>query len=219
MAFQIRVVPDVLRQSAEYIEQIINDNDQLYARIKVIAHKLDESWDGAASEFMIDELHKLLEYLNKAKEHFAECRQALEVIVQAFENIDDSEGTNLVSIFRADIRAQIQEYIKIVGPGGSLFSKQLPLSSGHIRVIPDGLREAAHEAQTAIEISNEILNKTNKVLSELQNSWEGRAYNKFSDGFIQIKEIYVKLLETFEEFSQKVITVANRYEEIDNLFN
>ena len=173
MGFQIRVNPDALRQSAEHIEQIINENNQIYTRIKVITSKLDESWDGAASEYMIEQLHELIQLPNKAEEEFA-----------------------------------------IVGPGGNPFLiKTLPLSSGHIRVIPDGLREAAQEAQSVIELSNEISNKINKVLSELQSSWEGRSYNKFSDNFIQLKEIYNHL----EEFSQKVNMAANRYEEIDNL--
>lgn len=212
MAFQIRVVPDALRQSADHIEQIINENNQIYTRIKVITSKLDESWDGAASEYMIEQLHELIQLPNKAEEEFEKGQQILQTIAQVFENIDEGEGTPTFAV-RADFVMPA-----IVGPSGNPFlMKTLPLSSGHIRVIPDGLREAAQEAQNVIELSNEISNKINKVLSELQSSWEGRSYNKFSDNFIQLKEIYNHLANALEEFSQKVNMAANRYEEIDNL--
>lgn len=211
MAFQIRVVPDALRQSAEQMEQIKNENDQIYTRIKVISSKVDQSWDGTASEYMIEQLQELIQYPNKAEEEFERGRQVLQTIAQAFENIDDGENTPLIAV-KID-----PAVIAIVGPGGSLFGKPLPLSSGHIRVVPDGLREAAHEAQAVIEMSNEISGRIDKVLSELQSSWEGRACNRFSDNFIQLKEIYNHLTNALEEFSQKVNMAANRYEEIDNL--
>lgn len=165
---------------------------------------------------MITQLNELIQYPNRAREGFEEGRHVLQSIADAFENIDNSENeSNAVSI-----KTQIINQIPNLGPGGqNPFSKPLPLSAGSIRVIPDGLREAAHEAQDIIEMSNEISSRISKVISDLQSSWEGRAYDRFSDEFIQIKEIYIHLSDALEEFSQKVIAAANRYEEIDNLLN
>lgn len=215
MALQIRVIPDALRQSAEHIEQLINENKQLYTRIKVITSKLDESWDGAASKFMISQLQELIKYPNQAEEEFNKGRQALQSIAQAFENIDSGENTEpLVAI-------QINPVIyHPIGPGGNPFLKPFPpLFSEHIRVIPDGLREAAHESQSVIDMSNEISQRIDKILAELQNSWEGRSYNRFSESFVKVKEIYIQLSETLEEFSHKTMAAADRYEEIDNLWS
>lgn len=220
MAFQIRVVPDALRQSAEHVEQIINENDELYTRIKVIIAKLDESWDGTASEFLIEQLQELIKYSSKIREGFSESRSVLESIAQAFENIDNSNGEGIkgVAILRPNLRESINRYLHVVGPGGqNPFSKQLPLSAGHIRVVPDGLREAAQEAHQIIDMSNELSNRIDNVLSELQSSWEGNAFNRFSDNFTQMKEFYHVLTNELEEFAQKVNMAANRYEEIDNL--
>lgn len=213
MAFQIRVVPDALRQSSEQIDQIISENDQIYSRLKVITSKLDDSWDGTASEFMVKQVRDLIQYPNKAKEGFEESKQVLQNVVQAFEDIDNGEGKKLVAI-----KLDPNHFIK-VGPDGNPFSGKLPLASGHIRVIPDGLREAAHEAQSVTDITNEISTRIDKVLSDLQSSWEGKAYNKFSDRFSQIREVYNQLTDALEQFSQRVIAAANRYEEIDNLFD
>lgn len=216
MAFQIRVVPDVLRQSAEHIDQIINDNEQLYTRIKVITSKLDESWDGTASEYMIQQLHELLAYSNQTNEAFFESRSVLEAIAQAFENIDNSNGEESTGVAKFKMTQEMKEQIKrmshIVGPGG-----QLKISSGNIRVVPDGLREAAQEAHQMIDMSNDIADRIDKVLSELQSSWEGNAFNRFSDNFIQLKKFYIALNDSLEEFAQKVNMVANKYEEIDNM--
>ena len=68
-------------------------------------------------------------------------------------------------------------------------------------------------------MSNENSDRISKVINELQSSWEGGAYNSFSEGFIQIRDVYVQLSDALEEFSKKIITAANRYEKIDNIFN
>ena len=56
MAHQIRVEPEALRQSARDIEQIINENDDINSRIRNFAGKLEESWDGTASKFVVEKL-------------------------------------------------------------------------------------------------------------------------------------------------------------------
>lgn len=211
MALQIRVIPDALRQSAEHIEQLINENKQLYTRIKVITSKLDEAWDGSASEFMIVQLNELIKYPNQAEEEFIKGREALQSIAQAFESIDEGEVTAPKFTFHIID-------MPIAGPGG-IWKPFPPLSSGRIRVIPDGLREAAHESQSVIDMSNEISQRIDKILAELQNSWEGRSYNSFSESFVKVKEIYIQLSEALEKFSHMAMTAADRYEEIDNLLS
>lgn len=50
-------------------------------------------------------------------------------------------------------------------------------------------------------MSNENSDRISKVINELQSSWEGRAYNRFSEGFIQIRDVYVQLSDALEEIS------------------
>lgn len=220
MAFQIRVEPDVLKQSAGDIEQIISENDNLNNRIKALASKLDESWDGAASKSMVERLQELTQYSISTKEGLEGSASFLQSVAQAFESIDEGDASNTLigGIKGIGIPSGITS---VVGPGGRLkiLDPKISLFSGYIRVVPDGLREVAHESKSVIEVANEISNRIEEILGKLQNSWEGRAYIKFSEIFTQLKKNYIQLSEALEEFSKKLLFVANRYEEIDNMFN
>lgn len=217
MAHQIRVEPEALRQSARDIEQIINENDDINSRIRNFAGKLEESWDGTASKFVVEKLQELTQFSNSAKEELEGSALFLQAVAQAFESIDEGEDS---TIRGRSIPFGADEKIgkSLVGSGERWTIDPFPLFSGYIRVIPDGLREVANESKSVIEVTNEISNRIGEILSKLQNSWEGRAYNKFSDRFDQIKKYYIQLSEALGEFSQRILSVANRYEEIDNMF-
>lgn len=212
MALQIRVSPDALRQGAEEIRGMFNRCDMLNSRIQVLANKLDSAWDGSASQEMVEKLLMLWKTSNAAKEWIEGSAQLLEAIAQQFEQIDNGEAGIIAG--RVDFRM-----LTIVGPNGGVdFSQPIKLSSSSIRVIPDELREVANESRQVISDSDELENQIGQITSRLHESWEGRAYFRFSERLNEVKKFYVNLGELLEEFAQKIVFVADKYEEIDNLF-
>lgn len=211
MAIQIRVSPDALRQGAEEIRAMTNQNDVLNNGIQVLANKLDGAWDGSSSQQMVEKLLVLSKSSNSAREGMEEAAQLLEAIAQQFEQIDNGEAGIIAT--RVDFRP-----LTIVGPDGRVdFLQPIKLSSGSIRVVPDELREVANESRQLMRVCDELENALNQIINKLQSSWEGRAYIRFSERFSEVKKFYVELAEMLDEFFQKIIFVADRYEEIDNL--
>lgn len=213
MAVQIRVSLDVLHQEADKIKIACEQSDKLNTRIKSIANKLDAAWDSLSSKDMVDKILILSNSLQLETKHLEESMLFLQEVAYQFEQID--AGKNDTAYFHVDFRDEI----KILGPGSRPdFLQPLMLSSGTIRVVPDELREVANESKEIIDESVELINNLDKITNELQNSWEGRAYIRFSEKFNEIKIFYPSLIESLEEFYQRIIFVADRYDEIDNLF-
>lgn len=211
MSLQIRVSPDVLRQEADKIKISYGQSDKLGLHIKTIANKLDAAWDGSSSKETVDKLLDLSNNLQIATNSLQEHSSLLQTVAQTFEQIDSIESDLSFSTLN-------MPHPPILGPGGRLdFLQILKLSSETIRVIPDELREVANESKEIINESTEVINNLEQVSNELQNSWEGRAYTNFVEKFNEVKKFYMDLVESLEEFSQKIVSVADRYEEIDGL--
>lgn len=211
MGIQIRVAPDVLRQEADEIQIVVNQNDALCDQIKVLANKLDDAWDSLSSKDMVDKLLVLSKYSNSISEHLVESMQFLQVVAEQFEQIDNGSDNTFSVAFKMD------SVITMIGSRPD-FLQPIKLSSDTIRVVPDELREVANESKEIMNRSDDLTNNLEKIINKLQGSWEGRAYSRFSEKFNEVKDFYLKLTESLEEFSQKIIFVADRYEQIDNLF-
>lgn len=217
MAYQIRVSPDALRNGASDINSIIEMSDVIYANIKMLTHKLDSAWDGAASRGMVAKLEDLLQAINKSKDGLQEDVNFLESVAQRFEAIDNAEeNSNILN----NIRIITKPRLDIIGPGGRPnFFDGLKLSTGNIRVVPEELRQVAEECKSVISDVENLSDRITKIDAELKSTWEGKASNRFSESFTEMKTVYMDIAESIQEFADRVAFAANRYEEIDNIFS
>lgn len=215
MAFQIRVSPDALRQSAEEILAVLNESEDFEQQINMASTQLEEAWTGPAGTNAVNLLRRLGEPLVRGKEALNEGANMLRAIAQRFEEIDNGEGPFLVA--KIDPRIFI-----MLGPDGkSPFGRDLianfKLSSGVIQVVPEQVRAASERCRALSERAKDLSAQVERISVNLQNDWEGNAYNRFSNDFSECKKFYIHFSEALDEFAAKIRFAADRYEEIDNM--
>lgn len=208
MAFQIRVSTDALRKASEEIRALSNENEDVYEQMKTLCVHLEEAWSGAAGQQVVDVMHELIKPINNGKEGLDESARMLNDIAQGFESIDGGE----VAFKLMPINPNIFVLLKCPRP-----MIELKLSSGHIRVVPEQLREISEQCKPLADTIENIGNRIESILHGLQNDWEGRAYNRFSENITDIIHFYRELSHGISEIADKIVFAANRYEEIDSM--
>lgn len=214
MALQIRVSPDALRKSAVDIQEMMNQSEEIQQEIGALANRLNEAWDGAASDDMVDKLSDLAKVTAASIERLHDSSEFLNSVAQAFESIDNSEESPFIAV----LDKKFMDRFHVLGPGGQLdFVSPIKLFSSSIRVVPEQLHEIAQDSNRVISRLEELSNRVGSINSELQNTWEGRAYIRFSDGFMDMQRTFAQIADSLGEFSHKISSIASRYEEIDNM--
>ena len=211
MSYIIRVSPDILRQKTEAINEIAAQNEDIKNRIRTLAEKLDAAWDGPASREMVTKLEELQNYTAQVEEGLQESSNLILQVANAFAQIDGGESISIA--IRMDLISKLKN---LVAPS---FTAQLGLYFEAIRVSPEELRAVAAECNVLNEDVMDTANRVSGIADDLQASWEGRAYDRFEENFLEIRRAYRSLADSLEEFSTKIRNVADRYEEIDNMFN
>lgn len=87
--------------------------------------------------------------------------------------------------------------------------------AGQIKMAPETMRARASEYQAQAENIQEIINKMDRLLQQLQSEWEGDASRAYSEKFGQLRPGFVKTKELVDEISTSLRKAAQQTEEND----
>lgn len=208
MAFQIRISPDALRKASGEIKILADASEGLDEQLKVLCSQLEEAWSSNACEQIIEVLNDLIKLIRSGEEKLDESAEMLNSVAQGFESIDNGEISSIAFRLHPIQQDMVSQILSL---------PEIKLSDGYIRVIPEQVREVGEQCKT---LSGEMENNAERmeqIANNLQNDWEGKAYNRFFGEFIGIKQLYLDVAKILTETSSKIVFAATRYEEIDNM--
>lgn len=87
--------------------------------------------------------------------------------------------------------------------------------SGQIRMTPEQMRFHAGEMRGQGEALEDVINKVQSIVGELQTEWEGRASSQFAQQFESLKPALADLKQLIDEVGAQLNTTANAVEQLD----
>lgn len=87
--------------------------------------------------------------------------------------------------------------------------------ANQIRMTPETMRTRAGEYSTQAGNIQEIINKLDRLLAQLQNEWEGDASRAYAEKFNQLRPGFVKTKELVDEISTALRKTAQIVEDTD----
>lgn len=87
--------------------------------------------------------------------------------------------------------------------------------ANQIRMAPETMRTRAGEYSTQAGNIQEIINKLDRLLAQLQNEWEGDASRAYAEKFNQLRPGFVKTKELVDDISTALRKTAQIVEETD----
>lgn len=209
MAYQIRISPDALRSAASKysslgseIAQTVQEQDNLFVM-------LNNAWDGGASLRAETSLISIRDTTKQFSNEMLRCERILNSIASAFESAD-SENPSPFGPVIWDF-GQLNVLLKCPRPG---YFQEF---DGPLRIVPDEVRNIAQNCMDLSSRYEDFKSIIKSTLLELEDTWEGRSFNKFSEGTGIILSELSHLVEGRHEFGAKVMDAVNRYEAVDNM--
>ena len=87
--------------------------------------------------------------------------------------------------------------------------------SGQIRITPEELRGCAGQCRTYGDECESLIQKTQTLVDNLQQQWEGQASSAFASQFASLRPHMNRMRELYEELSQQMDGTANALEQVD----
>ena len=87
--------------------------------------------------------------------------------------------------------------------------------SGQIRITPAELRQCASQCRAYGQEQEELINKTQTLIDNLRNQWEGRASASFAEQFGRLRPSYDQIRECYEYLSKQMGDTADIMENTD----
>lgn len=205
---QIRVSPDALRSAANQQESIISSIDEETSKLNSIMEQLSGAWQGASGVNACNVLGKIILGIKNAVDSTQESFRMLISVAEAFEKVDQGDtfafklghGHGLLPM------PNMQNFIISV-PGQP------------VQIDTDRVREIAEQCKAVLNSISENGDAFANSAKALADDWEGNSYMKYEEKSIEIVEAFKRIEENLSEFISKIISIANRYEEIDNSFS
>lgn len=87
--------------------------------------------------------------------------------------------------------------------------------ANQIRMTPEKMRTRANEYTNQANNLQQIINKMDSLLKELQGEWEGDASTAYAQRFAELRPGFVKAKELVDEISAALKSTAQIVEETD----
>lgn len=201
---QIRISLEVIRSAAARHQEVQSTVNEASERIEMMLSRLNDAWDGGASQQALGQLQELRDSINEIGEGTGRNANWLDSIANAFEQLD--AGVPLAVSRWMDTRL-----LKTIA-----LEEMLLRLVGNLRIIPDEVREVADEGRHVSAMLKEAAHNLRAQLDELANSWEGRSYNRFADESRMLIDSFEGVSEQMENYARRLNIAADRYEELDN---
>ena len=87
--------------------------------------------------------------------------------------------------------------------------------AGQIRITPETMRQRAGEVRVQGNNYEEVINRTNGIINELQSEWEGQASAQFAAQFERLRPSFNEMKELFYQLSRQLDGTADALEQLD----
>ncbi|MDR3308320.1 MAG: WXG100 family type VII secretion target [Coriobacteriales bacterium] len=87
--------------------------------------------------------------------------------------------------------------------------------AGQIRISPETMRGRAGEYRTEAGNVDNVIQRMDSLLSNLQSEWEGAASESYASRFSELRPGFVKAKELIEEIAASLDKTAQTLEETD----
>lgn len=210
MAIQIRINPDRVRDIANNQKAINSKADEISARLKECTVRLDNAWDGVASEEALQVIERMINASRSLAEDIAESSQRLISVANAFEKVDEGISSPIPVIpFR------FKPGFIPINPGLIVWR---PVAGQTVRIVPDEVRSIAKRFQKLSNQYNELIDEFFSSVSAVSEVWEGRSHQKYLDETSEFKAGAAEFADALMGFSERLIATAVRFEEICVMF-
>ena len=87
--------------------------------------------------------------------------------------------------------------------------------AGQIRMTPETMRSRAGEVRSQGETFQDVINKMQNLINELQAEWEGQASQQFAAQFDSLKPSFNETKQLIDDIGQQLDQTANAVEQLD----
>ena len=87
--------------------------------------------------------------------------------------------------------------------------------SSQIRMTPESMRTRAGEVRQQGETFQEVINRMQNVINELQTEWEGQASQAFAEQFNRLKPAFNDMRQLIHDIGTQLDGTANAVEQLD----
>ena len=84
-----------------------------------------------------------------------------------------------------------------------------------IRISPEAMRGKAAQYNAQADAVNDVINRMDTLLSELQGEWEGAASQSYANRYQELKPGFIKARELITEIAAALNSTANIMEQTD----
>ena len=87
--------------------------------------------------------------------------------------------------------------------------------SGQIRMTPEQMRQRSGEVRTQGETFQDVINRMQSIINELQTEWEGQASRAFAEQFDRLKPAFNEMRQLIDDIGTQLDGTANAVEQLD----
>ena len=87
--------------------------------------------------------------------------------------------------------------------------------AGQIRMTPEQMRSRAGEVRNQGENFQEVINRMQNIINELQTEWEGAASRAFAQQFDALKPSFNDMRQLIADIGTQLDATANAVEQLD----
>ena len=88
--------------------------------------------------------------------------------------------------------------------------------AGQIRLTPEQMRSRASEVRVQGETFQDVINRMQNIINELQTEWEGSASRAFDEQFTRLKPSFNDMRRLIDDIGSQLDATANSIEQLDN---
>lgn len=87
--------------------------------------------------------------------------------------------------------------------------------AGQIRLTPEQMRQRAGEVRNQGEVFQDVINRMQGIINELQSEWEGQASRAFADQFERLRPSFNDMRQLIDDIGAQLDSTANAVEQLD----
>jgi len=87
--------------------------------------------------------------------------------------------------------------------------------AGQIRLTPEQMRTRSNEVRNQGEIFQDVINKMQNIINELQTEWEGQASRAFYDQFERLRPAFNDMRQLIDDIGTQLNATADSVEQLD----
>ncbi|MCL1788603.1 MAG: WXG100 family type VII secretion target [Defluviitaleaceae bacterium] len=87
--------------------------------------------------------------------------------------------------------------------------------AGQIRMTPEQMRGRASDVRTQGENFQDVINRMQNIINELQTEWEGAASRSFEAQFTRLKPSFNEMRQLIDDIGTQLDATANAVEQLD----